>query len=1534
MYIVNRSRHPQVTWRALMLSVAVTVLFLLQPGQVRATNHAIHLHEVMAGANGNAKIQYIIIEQEGAGQHLWGPQVGELQSRAMLVFFDATGRETGKFKFPANPPTGGTLQTLIATQEFANLPGAPIPDVIIPPLLNAISGKVCFKGNPSNPFGFPRNECLSYGNFTGDTEINSGNGSSVPAGPPAAALPIVNTVSLKRALHTERNSDFLITTAPAPINIAGATLTLVAASQIVQGENLFNNETFLGNGRTCASCHVASLSFGLNPTDIQARFSTLSTTFDPQFIGETAPSSFDPGFDFNLNTLVLTAEVASNAPCTGDLKGILTTGNGGRAKVLTRVSPTTYLIYGGRNPILSGTITDGNSCSGTVASITAGTLNSLENPARMRKSASPEFPQGRALILENIDGFLAPPVFRKSPHFLNLSRTAPYGFSNDIPDLRTFVTGAVTQHLPRTLARNPSGPNPDFRLPTPAEQAAMEAFMLAQEFPAGNDPDKFNLSHFVITPQQQRGRDAFFGAAKCSQCHGGPVLAQTTVVIQSNPIGVNASFNTGVVNQAINSSGVDNLPCEPGTTTVGACGSRRFGVPQLFNVRKLGPFFHDASAATLRQAVDFYNSAAFNNSPAGIAMGPISMSFSVVDDITAFLEALGEPPPTVGPVITDIIPNSGSQGTTVAAAIMGRDFDGVTEIRFSGTGITATLGNFGTSNDNFANRFPLIGSIVTKTGSNVGSTAEPGEPIDDPAEDQGKAPSVWFTWSAPCSFTVTQPNSFIDTIGSNFDTVLAVYTGSTLSTLRLFAVDDDSAPNFTSRVPGTDPGPSTLNVVAGTVYQIRVRSFGTSTGTGNITLHINTPCGAATSIPVLITIAPDADPGLRSVTVTTPRGTSTPFAGFTVKGPIITGLSPTSGIQGTTVEAMITGVGLSGATDVTASGTGLTPAVLSGGTATSLPVRITVASNAPVGLQRLKVRTPEGISAWFSGFTVDLPLPTAPNIPVISELEAAVPGLTPALAPLSGGSFILTVNGRKFEPEAVVSVGGVNLSTTFISATQLTAEVTTAVLSSPGILQKDVVVTNPVSLASQPKALGIVAHGDLNADGNVTIADALRLALMVGGIVKLPLPMAIGDVNLNAAANIGDALKLALFAGRLSPDYDLPQVTSVSPSPVGRGVTLTITGTGFAAAATDNRVFFTTANNGAVRVIPATATATTLTVTVPSDALSGPMQVYRVDVPLGGKEFPLIVNATATPLTLTSVNPYFQLQAGATVTLEGTGFDTTPANNLVTFKSATGVIGGLVTAATQTRLTVTVPSGAVCGPVTVVTNLQMTNPRIVTIAGTNCGLQLTDILGNAAPGDTLVVEGAGFDTQSPGNNGVRFTSVTGGTVKALLLAAGATQLHVRVPDTAIDGNVVVTALDSTVSNGVLYRTPPTMAPPVDVVVNSANAVGAYQVTISYDKNIVIVDPANVKGGTGAGFTARPLTVNVDNNAGTVTINHFQLGNSPTGQFTVANITFTPVGVGTSSLTFATRALTDTNGANLPVTRLSLSRGTITVGRVP
>jgi hypothetical protein len=288
--------------------------------------HEVHIREVMAGANGDSRAQFLVIRQEGTGQHLWGPQSGETQSRAMLVFYDAGGRETGIYKFPANPPSGGSLDVLVATAEFAALLGAPTPDIVIPPLLNALNGKVCFKANPATD-GSAFTECLSYGGYTGATESNSQGGGVVAAGTPAPALPVLDTVSLRRTSDTGRNADFQLVTAPTPTNIAGATATLFVDPQTVQGERLFTLETFGGNGRTCSTCHVPSQSFGLQPFDVQARFLSVATTYDPLFVAEVSPSAFapaDPGFDYNLNTLTLTAAVQSAAPCTGELRGIIT----------------------------------------------------------------------------------------------------------------------------------------------------------------------------------------------------------------------------------------------------------------------------------------------------------------------------------------------------------------------------------------------------------------------------------------------------------------------------------------------------------------------------------------------------------------------------------------------------------------------------------------------------------------------------------------------------------------------------------------------------------------------------------------------------------------------------------------------------------------------------------------------------------------------------------------------------------------------------------------------------------------------------------------------------------------------------------------------------------------------------------------------------------------------------------------------------------------------------------------------------------
>src|SRR6266404_7638580 len=86
-------------------------------------------------------------------------------------------------------------------------------------------------------------------------------------------------------------------------------------------------------------------------------------------------------------------------------------------------------------------------------------------------------------------------------------------------------------------------------------------------------------------------------------------------------------------------------------------------------------------------------------------------------------------------------------------------------------------------NDVFANRITLNGTNIIVVGSNTNATKEPGEP-GHAGNSGGK--SVWWTWTAP-----TNGDLVINTDGSDFDTLLGVYTGSTVSSLSLVASNDD-----------------------------------------------------------------------------------------------------------------------------------------------------------------------------------------------------------------------------------------------------------------------------------------------------------------------------------------------------------------------------------------------------------------------------------------------------------------------------------------------------------------------------------------------------------------------------------------------------------------------------------------------------------------------------------------------------------------------------------------------------------------------
>jgi hypothetical protein len=68
-------------------------------------------------------------------------------------------------------------------------------------------------------------------------------------------------------------------------------------------------------------------------------------------------------------------------------------------------------------------------------------------------------------------------------------------------------------------------------------------------------------------------------------------------------------------------------------------GDGTFNTPPVVEAADTPPFFHNNARATIEEAVAFYNSDAFNTSPAG-QVGRISLTDEQVRDIAAFLRAL------------------------------------------------------------------------------------------------------------------------------------------------------------------------------------------------------------------------------------------------------------------------------------------------------------------------------------------------------------------------------------------------------------------------------------------------------------------------------------------------------------------------------------------------------------------------------------------------------------------------------------------------------------------------------------------------------------------------------------------------------------------------------------------------------------------------------------------------------------------------------------------------------------------------------
>ncbi len=151
-----------------------------------------------------------------------------------------------------------------------------------------------------------------------------------------------------------------------------------------------------------------------------------------------------------------------------------------------------------------------------------------------------------------------------------------------------------------------------------------------------------------------------------------------------------------------------------------------------------------------------------------------------------------------------------------------------------------------------------------------------------------------------------------------------------------------------------------------------------------------------------------------------------------------------------------------------------------------------------------------------------------------------------------------------------------------------------------------------------------------------------------------------------------------------------PTITSFTPTTGPIGTSVVITGTNFGTIPAENSVAFF--NNR-----PATVTAsdaTSITTSVPAGTTTGKISVTTNCITvISTTDF--TIGATLLP-TITSFTPTSG-PVGATVTITGTNFSTTPTNNIVAFNGTAAV----VTASTTTSITTSVPTGATTGTIAV-----------------------------------------------------------------------------------------------------------------------------------------------------------------------------------------------------------------------------------------
>ncbi len=391
------------------------------------------------------------------------------------------------------------------------------------------------------------------------------------------------------------------------------------------------------------------------------------------------------------------------------------------------------------------------------------------------------------------------------------------------------------------------------------------------------------------------------------------------------------------------------------------------------------------------------------------------------------------------------------------------------------------------------------------------------------------------------------PND-LATAGTATVDVISPSPGGGTSNSLSFAINNP-APTITSLNP-------TSATAGGAAFTLTVNGTGfvsTSTVWWNGAQR-TTQFVSATQLTASIPATDIASAGTANVVVQNPApgGGSSPASAFSINNPVpaITGLVPNSATAGGAAFTLtVNGTGFVSTSSVWWNGAQRTTQFVS---ATQLTAAISAADIASAGTANVVVQNPApgGGSSPASTFTINSATPA----PTLASLN-------PSAVVAGGTAFTLTVTGTNFANNSTVNWNGSARTTTFVSATQLTAQIPATDIAAAGTAAVTVVTPAPgggtsnallVTIASPVASVSAASFlGAELAPDSIVAAFGVNLATSVEIANSSPLPTMLAGTKVSVRDSTGtERLAPLFFVAPTQVNYLMPPGTAAGRASV------------------------------------------------------------------------------------------------------------------------------------------------------------------------------------------------------------------------------------------------------------------------------------------------------------------------------------------------------------------------------------------------